>query len=107
MRVRIYRPAKSAAQSGRAKTHEWALEPEILTARTPEPIMGWASAGDTLGELANRMRFPMKEDAIAFAVRQGWDYVLEEPTERRILPRSYLDNFRATRPQDEEKRPVA
>ena len=107
MRVRIYRPTKSAAQSGRAQTHEWVLEPEILTPRAPEPIMGWASSGDTLGELSNRMRFPMKEDAVAFALKHGWDYVLEEPAERRIKPRSYLDNVRATRPQDEEKRSVS
>lgn len=106
MRVRIFRPAKSASQSGRAKTHEWVLEPEVVTSRIPDSIMGWASAGDTLSELANRMRFPMKEDAIAFAARNGWDYFVEEPTERRIRPRSYLDNFRATRPQDEEKRPA-
>lgn len=104
MRVRIYRPAKSASQSGRSKTHEWVLEPEVVTSRTPEPVMGWSSSGDTLGELSNRMRFPMKEDAVAFAQRQGWDFIVEEPTERRIRPRSYLDNFRATRPQDEEKR---
>ena len=104
MRVRIYRPAKSAAQSGRGKTHEWLLEPELLTPREPEPIMGWASAADTLGELSDRMRFPLKEDAVAFAVRQGWDYILEEPAERRIRPRNYLDNFRAVRPQDEERR---
>ena len=106
MRVRIFRPAKSTMQSGRAKYCEWWLEPEILTSRVPDPIMGWSSAGDTLGELANRMRFPMKEDAIAFAKRQGWDYIIEEPAERRIKPRNYLDNFRATRPQDEEKRSV-
>lgn len=104
MRVRIYRPAKSAAQSGRRKTHEWCLEPEIVTPRTPEPIMGWASSADTMGELTDRMRFPTKEDAISFATRQGWDYILEEATERRIRPRNYLDNFRTTRPQDEEKR---
>jgi hypothetical protein len=104
MRVRIYRPAKSAAQSGRGKTQAWLLEPEILTPRDPEPVMGWASAADTLGELADRMRFPTKEDAISFATRQGWDYILEEHAERRIRPRNYLDNFRAVRPQDEERR---
>ena len=104
MRVRIYCPAKSASQSGRSKTQEWLLEFETLTSRAPEPVMGWASAGDTLGELTNRLRFPIKEDAIAFAVRQGWDCIVEEPAERRILPRSYLDNFRAVRPQDEERR---
>lgn len=104
MRVRIYKPAKSAAQSGRAKTHLWLLEPEVVTPRTPEPVMGWASAGDTLGELVNRLHFPTKEDAIAFAAQRGWEYILEEPAERRIRSRSYLDNFRSVRPQDEEKR---
>lgn len=102
MRVRIYKPAKSAMQSGRAKTHEWLLEPELLTPRTPEPLMGWVSAADTLGELRGRLRFASAEEAIAFAGRHGWTYILEEPAERRIQPRNYLDNFRIVRPQDEE-----
>lgn len=103
MRVRIYKPAKSAAQSGRAKTHEWLLEPELVTARTPEPLMGWVSAGDTFSELRGRLRFTNPEEAIGFAQRNGWEYILEEPTERRIRPRNYLDNFRIVRPEDEEK----
>jgi hypothetical protein len=107
MRVRIYRPAKSAAQSGRAKSGEWVIEPETVTARKPEPVMGWGSAGYTLGELSGRLIFPTKEDAVAFAARNGRAFTLEEPAERRIRPRNYLDNFRPARPQDEEKRPVA
>jgi len=103
MRVRLYKPAKSAAQSGRAKTHEWVLEPEILSARTPDPIMGWASAADTLGELKGRLRFASQEDALAFVKNKGWEVVVEEPSERHIQPRNYLDNFRITRPQDEER----
>lgn len=103
MRVRIYKPAKSAAQSGRAKTHEWLLEPELLTPRVPEPLMGWVSAGDTLSELRGRMRFANPEEAVAFAKRNGWECVIEEPTERRIRPRNYLDNFRNVRPEDEER----
>ena len=102
MRVRIYKPAKSAAQSGRGKTHEWLLEPELLTPRTPEPLMGWASAGDTFTELKDRMRFATKDEAVTFATANGWDFAIEEPAERRITPRNYLDNFRITRPQDEE-----
>ncbi len=104
MRVRIYKPAKSAAQAGRAKNHSWLLEPELLTARMPEPLMGWLSAGDTYSEMKDRLRFPTAEEAIAFAVRNGWDYVLEQPSERRISPRNYLDNFRITRPEDEERK---
>ena len=73
MRVRIYKPAKSAAQAGRAKTHEWLVEPELLTPRTPESLMGWVSAGDTFSELRGRMRFADPEEAISFARRNGWD----------------------------------
>ena len=104
MRVRIFKPAKSAAQSGRGKTHEWVLEPVLLTPRTSEPLMGWISAGDTMSELRNRLRFRTREEAIAFAKRNTWEYDLEESAERRIIPRNYLDNFRILRPQDEERK---
>ena len=105
MRVRIYKPAKSAMQSGRGGNgKEWLLEPELLTPRTPEPLMGWLSSGDTYGELRGRMRFPTRDEALAFAARHGWDVLLEEPASRKILPRNYLDNFRIVRPQDEESR---
>ncbi|HUY68116.1 MAG TPA: ETC complex I subunit [Alphaproteobacteria bacterium] len=104
MRVRIYKPAKTAAQSGRALTHEWLAEPEAFTARPPEPLMGWVSAGDTMSEMRQRLRFRTIEEAVAFARKQGWDYAIEEPAARRVRPRNYLDNFRITRPEDEERR---
>jgi hypothetical protein len=103
MRVRVYRPAKSAAQSGRGKTHEWVVEPELVTPRAPEPIMGWASAGDTLGELQGRLRFASVDEALAFVKYKGWEAIVEEATERRIQPRNYLDNFKIVRPEDEER----
>lgn len=104
MQVRIYQPTKSAMQSGRGKQKAWLVEPCLLTARTPEPLMGWASAGDTLGELRNKLRFATKDEAIIFAAKQGWEYEVEEPEERLIKPRNYLDNFRHVRPQDEERK---
>lgn len=103
MRVRVFRPAKAASQSGRGKTHTWVVEPEIVTPRTPEPLMGWVSAGDTLSELKGRLRFASIEEALAFVKSKGWDVIVEEPAERRVRPRSYMDNFRITRPQDEER----
>jgi hypothetical protein len=102
MRVRVFKPTKSAAQSGRAKSDQWVIEPELLTARSPEPIMGWASSGDTLGELKGRLRFSSLEDAMAFAKHKGWEAIVELPAERHINPRNYLDNFRIVRPEDEE-----
>ncbi len=103
LRVRIYRPAKTASQSGRAKTHIWYIEPETLTARLPEPLMGWLSAGDTMTELKRRLSFVSREEAIAFAQKNGWDYTLEDASERHIKPRNYQDNFTIVTPEDEER----
>jgi hypothetical protein len=98
MRARIYKPAKTAMQSGRAKTEEWVLEPELLTPRTPDPLMGWISAGDTFTELRDRLRFKTAEEAAAFAKKQGWDYTVVLPHRRKVTPRNYLDNFKWTKP---------
>jgi hypothetical protein len=104
VRVRIYKPAKSAAQSGRAQTHAWRVEPEIVTPRAPEPLMGWVSAADTMSEMQGRLSFHTVEEAVVFVRKQGWDYALEEPAARRLRPRNYLDNFRIIRPEDEERK---
>jgi hypothetical protein len=103
MRVRIYRPQKSATQAGRANISQWFLEPELATPRLPESLMGWSSSGDTFSELRRRLRFDTQEEAIAFATRNGWVCMIEEHNERKVEPRNYLDNFRIVRPQDEER----
>jgi len=104
MRVRILKPAKTAMQSGRAGIDEWRIEPERATPRTPESLMGWVSADDTLSELCGRLRFHTPEEAASFARRNGWEYVVEIPAERNVRPRNYLDNFRIIRPEDEERK---
>jgi hypothetical protein len=103
MQVRILQPSKSATQSGRGKSTAWVIQPVLVTARTPEPLMGWVSAGDTFSELQNKLKFATAEAAIEFATQQGWVFEVEEPEQRKIKPRNYLDNFRTVRPQDEEK----
>jgi hypothetical protein len=100
MKVRIYKPAKNAMQSGRANTESWVLEYEPATPRRPEPIMGWTSANDTLGEV--HMKFESREAAIAFAQKEGMDYTVIEPHARKIKPQNYVDNFKH-RPYEEEK----
>lgn len=90
MRVRIFKAAKNAMQSGRAK-QAWRLEPELETARLPESVIGWASSGDTLNEI--RMSFPSREAAERFAAKQGWEVVPYDPQERRIEPRNYADTI--------------
>jgi hypothetical protein len=91
----IYRPAKTAMQSGRARTRHWILEYEPATPRRPDPLMGWASAGDTLNEV--HLRFATLEEAIAFADKHGLDYTVIQPHESIEKPKSYADNFRYDR----------
>jgi ETC complex I subunit conserved region len=94
-RARIFRPAKSAMQSGRAHTRKWVLEYEPATRRQPEPLMGWTSAEDTLNEV--QLRFETMEEAIAFATKHALDYTVIAPHDAADKPKSYADNFRYDR----------
>jgi hypothetical protein len=95
MTARIYKPAKTAMQSGQAKTREWVLEYEPEEPRVVESLMGWTSSGDMKSQL--RLQFTTKEEAVAYAKRHGIAYqVLEgKPAQRRGM--SYADNFAFTR----------
>jgi len=92
IQCRIFLPPKNAMQSGRGRNHRWVLEYEIETPRRPEPLMGWTSSDDTLNQV--RLSFTSKEDAIAFAEREGLGYTVETPKPHRVRPRTYADNFR-------------
>jgi len=91
--ARIYQPAKTAMQSGRAKVKNWVLEYEPAEARRADRLMGWISSGDTDSQV--RLTFRSKEDAIAFANKKGIDFQVSEPKRRRIRGKNYSDNFSA------------
>jgi len=88
---RIYKPSKTAMQSGFANTKAWVLDFEPEAPRQVEPLMGWTSSGDMRQQL--RLRFDSKEGAIAYCERRGIPYQFTEnvPLKRRIM--SYADNF--------------
>ena len=92
LKVCIYKPSKTAMQSGRAKTHQWILEYERVSTRKPDFLMGWQSSEDTLNQV--RLRFASMEDAIEYAHEKGWTYTVLPPHERRVRPRNYADNFK-------------
>jgi hypothetical protein len=94
-RAHIYRPTKTAMQSGRAQARKWILEYEPATPRRPDPLMGWASAADTLNEV--QLRFNTCNEAVAFADRLGLDYTVIAPHDSVERPKSYADNFRYDR----------
>jgi hypothetical protein len=91
MTARIYKPAKTAMQSGLAKTKAWVLDFEPEAPRTVEPLMGWTSSGDMRQQV--RLTFPTKEEAIAYCERHGIAYQVTEaaPAVRHAM--SYSDNF--------------
>jgi NADH dehydrogenase ubiquinone Fe-S protein 4 len=95
--ARIFRPSKTAMQSGKAATRQWVLEYAPATPREPDPLMGWSSARDTLNQV--RLRFATLEEAKAFADKHGIDCSVEAPHERAFRPKSYADNFRYDRPR--------
>ena len=95
MIARIFRPARTAMQSGRGKVKDWMLTFEPDSPRQVEPLMGWTSSTDMLQEV--RLSFDTKEEAIAYAQANGIAYQLFEPHERRARTKSYADNFRPDR----------
>ena len=72
MVARIYKPARTAMQSGHANTKEWVLDYEPSAARTVEPLMGWTSSTDMNSQV--KLRFATKEEAIAYCERHGIAY---------------------------------
>jgi ETC complex I subunit conserved region len=92
MAARIYQPAKTAMQSGEARTKDWVLEFEPQSAETRDPLMGWTSSSDTLAQV--HLAFDTKDEAIAYATRNGIAYTVSEPKPRRAIRKAYADNFK-------------
>jgi NADH dehydrogenase (ubiquinone) Fe-S protein 4 len=59
--------------------------------RWENPLMGWQSSGDHMQ--GTHIHFKSKEDAIAFAEKQGYEYFVQEPNERKFTPKAYANNF--------------
>jgi hypothetical protein len=91
MTARIYKPAKNAMQSGKAKTREWQLDYEPEQPRAIEPLMGWTSSADMKQQLT--LRFETREDAVAYCERKGIPYQVIEPKASAQRQAAYADNF--------------
>ncbi len=96
MRAKIYRPAKTAMQSGMRNTRHWLLEFERAAPRRVDSLMGWSGSADTSRQV--RLKFDSKEDAIAYAKRNDLEYDVQEPRARTRNIKAYADNFRYDTP---------
>ena len=92
MSARIYRPAKTAMQSGQARTKEWVLEHEPAAPRVVDPLMGWTGSTDTRAQVT--LTFDTLEEAVAYAEKHGIAYRVEKPSPRKPVRKSYSDNFK-------------
>ncbi len=89
-RAKIFIPSKTAMQSGRGKTKKWVLAFDSKNTKT-NPLMGWESGEDTLGEVS--LKFSTKEKAIEYAKKNNISYNVIEPNKKKFVIKSYADNF--------------
>tara|TARA_Y100000590_G_scaffold419164_1_gene520678 strand:+ start:473 stop:754 length:282 start_codon:yes stop_codon:yes gene_type:complete len=89
-KIKIFKPSKTAMQSGKGKTENWVIE-FISNSTGINPLMGWESSTDTRSEI--KLEFPTKELAILYAKKNKIDYELIEPKTRKLNKKSYSDNF--------------
>lgn len=96
MLARIYKPTRSAMQSGYARSRDWVLEYAPQN-KPVDPLMGWIGSSETVSQV--RLSFDSKEEAIAYAERHGIPFQVFDPKPRRhvIRPGGYGDNFSAGR----------
>ena len=89
-KAKIYKPSKTAMQSGMGNTKNWILEFESMN-KAINPLTGWISSKDTMSEV--RMKFSTKELAIAYAKKNNIKYKVIETKKRNFIKKSYADNF--------------
>jgi NADH dehydrogenase (ubiquinone) Fe-S protein 4 len=89
-KAKIYKPTKTVMQSGLRNTKNWLLEFDTLNTGI-NPLMGWETSKDTMSEV--KLEFSTKEQAINYAKKNNIDYYIIEPQKRKLIKKSYTDNF--------------
>lgn len=95
MSARIYSPAKTAMQSGTARTGYWVLEFDPEQPRKIDPLMGYTTSGDMKSQI--RLTFETRDEAVAYARKNGIAYRVMEPKQPKRQQVSYSENFRYDR----------
>ena len=92
MKAKIYKPSKTAIQSGRSKFNKWVLKFNNNRNQKKDSLMGWNGGSNTISQV--ELKFDTKEDAINYAKRNDIEYVVLESSERKVITKSYADNFK-------------
>ena len=89
-KAKIYKPSRTAMQSGKRNTKKWVLKFDTLNTGI-NPLMGWESSKDTMSEV--KLEFSTKEEALNYVKKNNIDYYVVEPEKSKIVKKSYSDNF--------------
>lgn len=89
-KAKIYKPSKTAMQSGYRNTKKWLLE-FYTKDNSINPLMGWESSKDTMSEV--KLEFTNKDAAINYAEKNNIEYHVIEPQKRKLIKKAYSDNF--------------
>ena len=89
-KAKIYIPSKTATQSGLGKEDKWILEFESKDTSI-NPLMGWESSNDTMGEV--KLEFSTKDKAIEYAKNNNISYKIIQPNKKKFIIKSYAENF--------------
>jgi hypothetical protein len=92
MKVKIFKPAKTAMQSGRSKFNKWVLKFSDKKNQLKDTMMGWNGGSSTISQI--ELKFSSKEEAVNYAKKNGIDYEVLETRERKVINKSYADNFK-------------
>ena len=95
MTIKIYRPSKTAMQSGYGKTKKWLAEYISDEETIKDNLMGWNSSSDTKSQI--RIFFDSKDQAIEWAKNNDYQYFVEEKKERKMKIKTYSSNFDTSR----------
>lgn len=91
MKVRIYKPARTAMQSGAANTRRWVMEFVAKPVKPIDPMLGWVGSDDTNQQV--RMAFDSEAEAIEYAAKQGYEIERATPKAKTVKPKLYAANF--------------
>jgi hypothetical protein len=89
-KAKIYKPSKTAMQSGKRNTKKWILEFDTLNTEI-NPLMGWESSKDTMSEV--KLEFSTKIEALYYVKKNNIKYYIVEPQNTKIIKKTYSDNF--------------
>ena len=89
-KAKIFKPTKTAMQSGPGKIDKWVLE-YITEQNSINPLMGWESSTNTLNEL--KLEFASKDKAIEYAKKNKINFEIIDEKKRKIVKKSYANNF--------------